>query len=58
MGELNQKLSQVEAKNSVAKQTNLLLSKRLVDIERQTPSLPEESILRWWVFLTVFIIMN
>ena len=58
MRKLNQKLSQVEAKNSGAQQTNSLQSKRLVGIERKMPSIPEESVLRWRVFLTVFIIMN
>ena len=33
--QLNQKFSQLEAENSVVKQANSLLSKRLVDMERQ-----------------------
>ena len=33
--QLNQKFSQLESENSVVKQANSLLSKRLVDMERQ-----------------------
>ena len=33
--QLNQKFSQLESENSIMKQANSLLSKRLVDMERQ-----------------------
>ena len=33
--QLNQKFSQLESENSIVKQANSLLSKRLVDMERQ-----------------------
>ena len=33
--QLNQKFSQIETENSIVKQANSLLSKRLVDTERQ-----------------------
>ena len=33
--QLNQKFSQLESENSVVKQANSLLSKRLVDMQRQ-----------------------
>ena len=35
VSQLNQKFSHLEAENSVVKQANSLLSKRLVDMERQ-----------------------
>ena len=59
--QLNQEFSQLESENSVVKQANSLLWKRLVDMERsagQTPSILEESVLKWWLFLTGLIITN
>ena len=59
--QLNQEFSQLESENSVVKQANSLLSKRLVDMERsagQMPSILEESVLKWWLFLTGLIITN
>ena len=59
--QLNQEFSQLESENSVVKQANSLLSKRLVDMERsagQTPSILEKSVLKWWLFLTGLIITN
>ena len=50
--QLNQKFSQLKAKYSVVKQANSLLSKRLVDMERQCWANAQ------WVFLTVFRITN
>ena len=55
--QLNQKFGQLKSENSVVKQANSLLSKRLGDMERQCWA-NVQSVLKWWVFLTVFRIRN
>lgn len=55
---LNQIFSQLEAGKKFVKQVTL---EKLVDVERQcwvTSSILEESVFKWWVFLTVLRILN
>ena len=55
---LNQIFSQLEAGKKFVKQVSL---EKLVDVERQcwvTSSILEESVFKWWVFLTVLRILN